>query len=97
MMDDELKATSGLAARPASDLDAANLPVIARLIVEVRSDGRRTVARGQVEDLITGQRTEIAARGDSPAALLASLWRSMSGIATLARRAVRALAPRRDA
>jgi hypothetical protein len=77
-----------------ADTDLA-LPVVARIIVEIRSDGRRTLARGQLEDLITGERTAIAARGDSPAALLASLLRSVTGIATLVRRAARALAPRR--
>jgi hypothetical protein len=71
------------------------LPVVARLIVEIRSDGRRTLARGALEDLISGERTEIAARGDTPAALVASLWRSMTGIAALARRTARSLLPRR--
>ena len=76
--------------------EGADLPVVARLIVEVRSDGRRTLARGRIEDLLTGQKTELTARGDSPAALLSTLLRSVTGIASLARRAAQALAaPRR--
>jgi len=32
-----------------------DLPVVARLVVEIRSDGRRTVARGGIEDRGEGQ------------------------------------------
>ena len=48
-------------------------PVVARLIVEIRSDGSRTIARGAVEDVLTGQRTTVEARGSTPLALMASL------------------------
>src|SRR6188508_152002 len=43
-----------------------DLPVVARLVVEIRSDGRRTVARGAMEDTATGQGVAVEARGDSP-------------------------------
>ncbi len=71
------------------------LPVVARLIVEVRSDGRRTIARGLVEDLESGRRTAVMATGESQMALLGSLMRTATGFAALARRAVRALNARR--
>jgi hypothetical protein len=48
-------------------------PVIARMIVEIRSDGTRTVARGALEDVVTGERVSIDASGGSPIQLAASL------------------------
>src|SRR5437868_6335487 len=77
---------------PLAPADEA-LPVVARLVVEVRSDGSRTLARGVLEDVVTGQRTQVAARGDTPAALIASLMRTAVGATALLRRAARALLP----
>jgi hypothetical protein len=71
--------------------DDRELPVVARLVVEIRSDGRRTVARGAIEDVVTGQRSAVEARGTTPLALLASLTRSLIQVPALARRAARAL------
>lgn len=73
--------------------DADDLPVVARLMVEIRSDGRRTVARGALEDLTTGQRTDLRASGGSPAALAASLARRLLSARTLVSRIARALLP----
>ena len=81
---------------PADLLEESELPVVARLVVEVRSDGRRTVARGLIEDLESGERTAVEASADSPLALVASLMRNLGGFARLAKRTVRALAPRRE-
>jgi hypothetical protein len=67
-------------------------PVVARLIVEIRSDGSRTIARGAIEDVISGQRTAIEARGTSPLSLALSLAKSMT---QLPRFAVRGLLGRR--
>ena len=53
------------------------LPVVARLVIEIRSDGSRTVARGALEDVNRGERVAIEARGDSPAELAAQLLRSI--------------------
>jgi hypothetical protein len=73
-------------------------PVVARLIVEIRSDGSRTIARGAVEDTATGQRTTIEARGDSPIQLALALARSLTQLPRLtARSAVRGLLGRRRA
>ncbi len=54
------------------------LPVVARMVIEIRSDGTRTVARGAVEDVTTGQQAKIVARGGSPLALAADLTRSVA-------------------
>jgi hypothetical protein len=69
-------------------------PVVARMIVEIRSDGTRTIARGALEDTATGQRTTLVARGSSPAALAGSLVKSLLKAPLLAPAAVRALLTR---
>lgn len=67
-------------------------PVVARLIIEVRSDGSRTIARGAIEDVSTGARTAIEARGNSPLQLALALARSLTQLPRLgARSAVRGL------
>ena len=66
-------------------------PVVARMIVEIRSDGTRTVARGALEDSASGERVAIEARGSTPAALALSLARSMLSVPSLTRQAVKAL------
>jgi hypothetical protein len=68
-------------------------PVVARMVVEIRSDGSRTIARGAFEDLSTGQRTAVEAQGSTPLALVASLSRALLQMPALARRAARALLP----
>jgi hypothetical protein len=60
-------------------------PVVARLIVEIRSDGSRTVARGALDDVAGGEKVAVEARGTTPAALAASLIRSMFSAPLLAR------------
>lgn len=52
-------------------------PVVARLVVEIRSDGTRTIARGALEDAVAGQDVAVAVEADSPAALLGKLTRSL--------------------
>ncbi len=80
-------------------------PVVARLVIEIRSDGTRTIARGALEDQSTGQRVSMQAEGGSPAELAASMMRSMlknpllafkgrGGVETV-KNAVRALLPGR--
>lgn len=77
---------------PDRDDDPDDLPVVARLVVEVRSDGSRTIARGGLEDVTSGQRVTIDARGDSPAQLALALARALLRLPPLAaRRGVRAL------
>lgn len=62
-----------------SELEASNEPpVVARLVVEIRSDGSRTIARGAVEDVASGQRTSLEARGNSPLSLALQLAKSLT-------------------
>ncbi|HTQ06870.1 MAG TPA: hypothetical protein VMI54_23595 [Polyangiaceae bacterium] len=60
-------------------------PVVARLIVEIRSDGSRTIARGALDDVLGGEKVAVEARGTTPAALAASLIRSLFSAPLLAK------------
>ena len=59
------------------DLDPDALPVVARLVIEIRSDGSRTIARGGLEDMALGQRVTVEARGDTPLQLALALAKSL--------------------
>ena len=61
-------------------------PVVARLIVEIRSDGTRTIARGAIEDVASGNKTAIEARGSSPLQLALALAKSLGQLPRLAAR-----------
>lgn len=73
------------------------LPVVARLVVEIRSDGQRTIARGAMEDL-DGQRVAVEARGATPLHLAKQLAAALWKMPRLPRPSLRALLPgrRRD-
>jgi hypothetical protein len=66
-------------------------PVVARLMIEIRSDGRRTIARGALEDATLGEKVAIEARGTSPASLAASLLKSLLSGPLLAKAVARRL------
>jgi hypothetical protein len=66
-------------------------PVVARLVVEIRSDGRRTIARGALEDVQQGERVAVEARGSTPLSLAMGLMRSILATPMLARAASRKL------
>jgi hypothetical protein len=66
-------------------------PIVARLVVEIRSDGSRTIARGAMEDLTTGERVAVNVKGTTPLALARSLAQSMFRVPSLARAAAEAL------
>jgi hypothetical protein len=53
------------------------LPVVARIVVEVRSDGMRTVARGAMEDAASQTRVAIEASGATPLELATALAKSL--------------------
>ena len=53
-------------------------PVVARLVIEIRSDGSRTIARGALEDAHNGEKVALEARGDSPLQLAIALARSLT-------------------
>jgi hypothetical protein len=77
-------------------------PVIARLVVEIRSDGNRTVARGALEHGQLGERTCLEAEAASPLQLAFSLAKALFKVPAFARSIAPALlvgrseAPRRD-
>ena len=73
-------------------------PVVARLVVEIRSDGTRTIARGAAYDAQRGEQVSIEARGDSPIQLAIALARALTQLPRLtARSAVRGLLGKRRA
>lgn len=61
-----------------AELDGVDeLPVVARMVIEIRSDGSRTIARGAVEDCINDQRVAVDARADSPIELARALTKML--------------------
>jgi len=66
-------------------------PVVARLMVEIRSDGTQTIARGAIEEMASGEKVAVEARGTTPAQLAASLAKTMFATPFLAKAAVRAI------
>ena len=71
-------------------------PVVARLVIEIRSDGSRTIARGAFEDKAEGERVMIEAEGASPIELAMSLAKSIFQLPAIARGAARSLLPGRS-
>src|SRR5215471_12598605 len=82
--------------RPRDDLSErpGEPPVVARLMVEIRSDGSYTIARGAMEDALSGQKVAVEATGSTPLALALSLAKSLATAPWLARQAFRALMKR---
>ncbi|HRI07751.1 MAG TPA: hypothetical protein PKW35_08045, partial [Nannocystaceae bacterium] len=56
---------------------APDPPVVARLVVEIRSDGSTTIARGAIEDHLSGETVGIEARAQCPLELALALARSL--------------------
>ncbi|HET7787882.1 MAG TPA: hypothetical protein VFL36_18060 [Myxococcales bacterium] len=82
--------------KPQAPLEArAEPPVVARLIIEIRSDGTRTVARGMAEDVAQGERVQVEAEGRTPLQLVFSLLKSLKDVPALARSFGRGLLPGR--
>jgi hypothetical protein len=52
-------------------------PVVARMVVEIRSDGTRTIARGALEDLQSGERISLEANATTPLALARELTKTL--------------------
>jgi hypothetical protein len=82
------RGSEGLAERPGEP------PVVARLVIEIRSDGSHTIARGAMEDALSGQKVAVEASGTTPLALALSLAKSIVATPLLARQAFRALVRR---
>ncbi len=85
-LDSAVDAASVAPTEPAAPAQADDLPpVVARLVVEIRSDGSRTLARGALEDTVSGQDVAVAVEAESPAALLGKLTRSLVSLPTMLR------------
>lgn len=70
--------TSFMAGRAARALQTeVEPPVVARLVVEIRSDGTTTIARAGLSDELKGESTVLEARGSTPVALALSLARHL--------------------
>src|SRR5207248_10872370 len=69
----------------------AEPPVVARLVIEIRSDGSRTIARGMAEDVAQGERVQVQAEGATPLQLVLSLVKSLRDVTVLARNFARGL------
>lgn len=79
-MDDDGKSQAkGLEPRASDTLEEEPdlPPVVARMVVEIRSDGSKTVARGALEDLTTGQKVALRADAGTPFELARELSRSI--------------------
>jgi hypothetical protein len=70
-------------------------PVVTRLVIEIRSDGSRTIARGAVEDVRTGEKVELNAEGATPLLLVAKLLKSLTDVPALVKRAGSLLLPKK--
>lgn len=68
-------------------------PVVARLVIEIRSDGSRTIARGAIEDTARGEKVAVHAEGATPLALMLSLAKSVVSLPVLAATTMRAMLP----
>ena len=85
------KNATSVTTTPGQSLPASvdELPVVARLIVEIRSDGSRTIARGAMEDAASDTRVAIEASGGNPLELALALARSILAAPWLRGRMVR--------
>ena len=52
-------------------------PVVAQLMIEIRSDGSRTIARGALHDLRSNESANVRAEGRTPGELIGSLLGSL--------------------
>jgi hypothetical protein len=66
------------------------LPVVARMVVEIRSDGTRTVARGALDDRASGQQVALRFDAASPLSLAKSLAKAIVSVPSIARSSWRA-------
>jgi hypothetical protein len=73
----------------------AEPPVVARLVIEIRSDGTRTIARGLAEDVAMGERVKLEAEGSNPLQLALALVKSLKDVPALARGFAKGLLPGR--
>lgn len=82
-----LKPESGESSKRGDELaeQPGDPPVVARMVIEIRSDGLRTIARGALEDRLNDDRVAIEARGETPIELAAKLTKTLLTMPLLAR------------
>ncbi|TMA26311.1 MAG: hypothetical protein E6J78_14230 [Deltaproteobacteria bacterium] len=68
-------------------------PVVARLVVEIRSDGTHIIARGMAEE--EGERVQIEAEGRSPLEFALALIKALREVPSLTRTFARGFLPGR--
>jgi hypothetical protein len=68
-------------------------PVVAQLMIEIRSDGSRTIARGALNDLRTGESAQVHAEGRTPSELALSLAASLVSLPSHLLKSLRPQAP----
>lgn len=73
----------------------AEPPVVARLLIEIRSDGSRTIARGMAEDVAQGEKVKVEAEGATPLQLVLSLVKALGQVPALARGFAKGFLPAR--
>jgi hypothetical protein len=66
-------------------------PVVARLMIEIRSDGSRTIARGALEDIVNDKNVALQAEGRTPAELARSLTAMLLGLPLFASQIAKSL------
>ena len=64
-------------------------------MIEIRSDGSRTIARGLAEDVARGEKVQVNAEGATPLQLVLSLMKSLKDVPSLARGFAKGLLPGR--
>lgn len=64
-------------------------PVVAQLMIEIRADGSRTIARGAMNDLRTGASAQVQAEGHTPGEMILSLASSLLALPSTVLRHVR--------
>jgi hypothetical protein len=69
-------------------------PIVARMVVEIRSDGSRTIARGALEDRITGEKVALHADAATPIALAQQLTGALLRTPALAKQTLSGLLPK---
>lgn len=80
---DALVQRAAMAKRPSTDAATVEEPpVVAQLMIEIRSDGGRTIARGALNDLRGGESAQLRAEGRTPAELMVSLATSLLELPT---------------
>ncbi|HEY2735550.1 MAG TPA: hypothetical protein VGI70_16250 [Polyangiales bacterium] len=72
-------------------------PVVAQLMIEIRSDGSRTIARGALNDLRSGESAQVHAEGRTPTELMLSLAQALIALPTSLLKHVRTDPNARDA